>query len=201
MAPQVASTLIRTKTGSQKARAKASFHQFQIDQSSFSLADQKGRETYRSERRIIERVEIHNVKAIRDLDLDLTVPGSGRTPWFMLLGENGTGKSTVLQAIALTLVGAKGVARLIESGAVRPDDYVRYRCKTGTVSVQVTGFVGPHRLTFHRDRVELQSPTGDITTVTPQRRRGRRRSRAKAGTLRLVLLGYGATRLLPHRRR
>jgi len=184
-----------TISKSRKARAKASFHQYQVDQSSFSLADQKGRQTYRSERRMIQRVVIHNVKAIRDLDLDLTDPGSGRTPWLMLLGENGTGKSTVLQAIALTLVGAAGMARLVESGAVRPADYVRYRCKSGTVSVQMTGFVGPHRLTFRPDRVEFTSPTGEVTTMA-----GRPRRPVVKGAgwdPQTVLLGYGATRLLP----
>ena len=118
-----------TISKSRMASAKSSFHQHQVNQSSFSLADQKGRDTYRSERRMIQRVLIHNVKAIRDLELDLTDPGSGRTPWLMLLGENGTGKSTVLQAIALTLTGATGVAGLVESGAVRPADFVRSRCE------------------------------------------------------------------------
>jgi uncharacterized protein (TIGR02646 family) len=185
-----------TISKSRKATAKASFRQHQVDQSSFSLADQKGRETYRSERRLIQRVVIHNVKAIRDLELDLTDPGIGQTPWLMLLGENGTGKSTVLQTIALTLVGAAGMARLVESGAVRPADYVRYRCKSGTVSVQMTGFVGPHRLTFRPDRVEFTSPTGEVTTVAAGP--GRPGVKPAGWDPQTVLLGYGATRLLPH---
>jgi hypothetical protein len=113
----------------------------------------------------------------------------------MLLGENGTGKSTILQAIALTLVGAAGIARLGNVRAVDPSDFVRYRCKTGTVSVKLTGFVGPHRLTFHHDRVEFKSPTGERTTV---RFTSRGPSIDGEGwDPQTVLLGYGATRLLP----
>jgi uncharacterized protein (TIGR02646 family) len=182
-------------TTSRKVRARSSFHLHEVKQSSFSLADEKGRERYRSERRIIEHITIRNVKAIRNLDLELGNPGSGRTPWLMLLGENGTGKSTILQAIALTLVGAAGMARLGQMRAVNPADYVRYRCKSGTVSVKLTGFVGPHRLTFHRDRVEFKSPTGERTVVLfsssgPS-------IQGEGWTPQTVLLGYGATRLLP----
>ena len=187
-----------TITKARQRSAKTAFHNFQVEQSSFSLADQKGRETYRSERRHIERVVIHNVKAIRNLELDLTDSDSGHTPWLMLLGENGTGKSTVLQSIALTLVGAAGVARLGESGAIHPGDYVRYRCRSGSVSVQMSGFVGPHRLTFRSDRIEFKSPTGEVTTVS-FRSRGSPSVRGQGWEPQTVLLAYGATRLLPPR--
>lgn len=182
-------------TKSRHTLAKSSFRAYEVAQSSFSLENESGRETYRSERRLIERVVIHNVKAIRDLDLDLTNYGTGRTPWLMLLGENGTGKSTILQAIALTLVGASAFARLGNMGAVHPGDFVRYRCKSGTVSVKLSGFLGPHRLTFRDDRVEFTSPTGEKATVKfgPA-------APSIEGTgwePQTILLGYGATRLLP----
>ena len=199
VAPPEATATTPTITEAQKALAKASYRQFQVDQSSFSLTEQSGRDTYRFQRRLIQHVDIRNVKAIRELHLDLTDADAGRTPWLMLLGENGTGKSTALQAIALTLVGAKAIARLMEADLVRPQDFVRYRCKTGTVSVQVTGFVGPHRLTFHRDRVEFQSPTGDITTVT-LRSQGSPVIEGRGWEPQMVLLGYGATRLPPQKR-
>ncbi len=64
----VASTPIITKA--RKASARREFLDFETSQSSFSLATEQGRETYKSERRLIERVVIHNVKAIRDLDLE-----------------------------------------------------------------------------------------------------------------------------------
>lgn len=182
-------------TAARKLAARAAYHDYQVQQSSFSLKDEEGRETYRSERRMIERVTIRNVKAIRDFELDMTTLGGGRTPWLMLLGENGTGKSTILQAIALTLCGAHAFARLGMSREVHPRDYIRYRCKTGSVAVKLSGFVGPHRLTFHSDRAEFQSPTGERGTVsfdgeTPD-------VRGTGWEPQMILLGYGATRLLP----
>jgi len=184
-------------TQSRHRAAKTSFRKFAVEQSNFSLANERGRATYRSERRMIESVVIHNVKAIRHLELDLTDPGSGRTPWLMLLGENGTGKSTILQSIALTLIGAAGIARLGQVSAIRPADFVRYRCKTASVSVKMTGFVGPHRLTFDRERkrIEFTSPTGERSTVSFRTRTPV--VRGVGWEPQTVLLGYGATRLLP----
>ena len=69
------STPIITKAT--KVATKAAFREYQHAQSSFSLANEEGRERYRSERRLIERIVIHNVKAIRHLDLDLTRVGHG----------------------------------------------------------------------------------------------------------------------------
>ncbi len=182
-------------TKAQKMATKAAFMAYQHAQSSFSLTDEEGRDRYRSERRLIERIVIHNVKAIRDLDLDLTNLGEGRTPWLMLLGENGTGKSTILQAIALTLAGASALARLGADRKFDPSDFVRYRCQSGRVSLKLSGFVGPHRLTFRRDRVEFRSPTGERTIVSfassPPVVEG------SGWEPQTVLLGYGATRLLP----
>jgi uncharacterized protein (TIGR02646 family) len=174
--------------------AQSSWGQFVEEQSSFSLETEEGRATYKSERRLIETVSIRNVKAIRELDLDLTAAGSGRTPWLMLLGENGTGKSTVLQAIALTLIGASALVRLGGMG-IHPRDYIRYRCKSGSVSVKLSGFKGPHRLTLFPHHVEFTAPTGEQSRVNFEPF-----VRVVEGTgwePQMVVLGYGATRLLP----
>lgn len=64
----------------------------------------------RSERSArISRIEIEWFKGIDQLVLDLIPPESSRrgASCTMLLGENSTGKSTVLQAIALCCLGAK----------------------------------------------------------------------------------------------
>jgi uncharacterized protein (TIGR02646 family) len=53
-------------------------------------------------RHAVAQIELRNFKALRHLKLDLeSAPGS----WTVILGENGVGKSSVLQAIALCLVG------------------------------------------------------------------------------------------------
>jgi uncharacterized protein (TIGR02646 family) len=57
----------------------------------------------------LQSVKIHNFRGLRDFELDL-----GRPPrtWTMLLGENASGKSSVLQAIALALIGEKGLQEI-----------------------------------------------------------------------------------------
>ena len=57
----------------------------------------------------LRRVVIRNFKGIRELDLQIPPPplGEKSAPCMMLLGENSTGKSSALQAIALALMGRK----------------------------------------------------------------------------------------------
>lgn len=51
----------------------------------------------------LARLEIENFKGIRELKLDFTGPDGQPRPLTLLLGDNGSGKTTVLQAIALVL--------------------------------------------------------------------------------------------------
>lgn len=57
----------------------------------------------------ITRIELINFKAIRKLDLDFRVADQDNVAWRVFLGENGVGKTTVLQAIALALGGTKNL--------------------------------------------------------------------------------------------
>lgn len=62
----------------------------------------------------LSRLSIRNFKGIVNLDLVLPMEQSGGSdaPCSMLLGENSTGKSTTLQAIALALMGQKMRTRM-----------------------------------------------------------------------------------------
>lgn len=60
---------------------------------------------FRLSARHLRRVEVKNFRAMRDIVIDFVEPGAGPAPWLMLLGENASGKSTLLQAIALALAG------------------------------------------------------------------------------------------------
>lgn len=62
--------------------------------------------------------QLQNVKCFRDASL--TFPKDehgGYAGWFVLLGENGTGKSTLLQAMSLALVGPQVAAELVDANA------------------------------------------------------------------------------------
>ena len=70
----------------------------------------------------IEYVSIKNFKGISDLTINFKEDGSDRKSWLFLLGENGVGKSSILQAIAIGIKANRNVIddslipRLIENG-------------------------------------------------------------------------------------
>ena len=51
----------------------------------------------------LENIEIKNIKSINNLNMDFESAAAG---WHVLLGNNGSGKSTILQAISLALMGS-----------------------------------------------------------------------------------------------
>jgi hypothetical protein len=87
----------------------------------------------------------------------------------MLLGENGTGKSSILQAIALALVGDEYRSRLNLDAA----SFVRRGSGSGYVEVALSGTRKPLHLSF--------SKRGFVSSDSEPK---------------VLVLGYGATRLL-----
>ena len=160
-------------SASKVRRAKASHRRYLTEQESFSLADKKQLERYRSVRRHVERIVVENVKAIQSVDLDLREASSSTAPWTMLLGENGTGKSTILQAVALALIGEKYAQKL----GLDPEDFIRRapRVKSGSVEVYLTGSRTSRKVVIRPGGFEF------IRSDAPQ----------------TLVLGYGGTRLLP----
>jgi len=180
-----------------RSRAKQAFHQFETEQSTFSLLDEKGRETSRALRRDIQRISIRNFKGIRSVDLDLTAGGSGGG-WLMLLGENSTGKSSVLQSIALCLAGAEYLASLIKSQRIALKDLVNSRARKAIVTVRLSGFVDAHEMTVTSHEVTFKRPARKTAFVRVSGKGVPRVSGdQEARQVQFVLLGYGATRLLP----
>lgn len=68
----------------------------------------------------LRHLRLQNLRSIRELDLSFSGPRRTRS-WTYLLGENGTGKSTVLKAIALVMAGADAVGELVGD----PDEWIR----------------------------------------------------------------------------
>ncbi|TIP29614.1 MAG: DUF2813 domain-containing protein [Mesorhizobium sp.] len=126
---------------------------------------------YYRKTRHIERVEIKDFRRIKHLELDFRQSASQFAPWTMLLGENGAGKSSILQAICLALIGNEYRSRLNLNAA----SFIRKGAKSATVIVHLANLIDP--VTLH---------------VTPEG--------GFAGQDRLskvLILGYGATRLIP----
>lgn len=64
----------------------------------------------------IHSIKIQNLKRLRDFELDFTSDDGAPRMWSVLIGENGTGKSAILQAIALAAAGRLLVNSLAGSG-------------------------------------------------------------------------------------
>lgn len=120
----------------------------------------------------IRSVEISNFRNIEHIKLDVVPTNSidGKESWLLLLGNNGIGKSSILQAIAMTLCGKDMLKKL----GVKAADIIRREQKSGYVRIVSNEHDRPYELKFTGKRI--------ISKVD------------KAPTF---LLGYGATRLLP----
>jgi len=154
-------------------KAETAFQRLLKSKQRHSVEDEgkAARKAYFSGKRRIERVEISNFKKIRHLEL--TVPSaSDRESWLMLLGENATGKSSFLQAIGLALLGRVHLDKLALDARL----FLTRGEQTGFVKVHLTNVLGPVEL-------HLRSDSRDF--------------RVKPARELVLLLGYGATRLLP----
>ncbi len=131
---------------------------------------------------LVERVELTNVKSIPSITLELTGPvpddvaadTTPMAPWTVLIGENATGKSTVLDSTVLALVGQEYAEDLVANGHVNPADFVRRGEDEGVVSVKLGESVRKVKFTKGSDRLEFEN------SVEAQN----------------FVLAYGATRLL-----
>jgi energy-coupling factor transporter ATP-binding protein EcfA2 len=139
----------------------------------------------------VTRVEISNFRAIRELNLELLPSGmydplsttsaaavSDARRWTVLLGENGAGKSTVVQAIALALGGkTRSRQRMRRSGdLLRRAPEGQRQPRKGYVKVHLSTDPEPLGFTFSGRRLTWLGQADG------------------AGT---YLRAYGSTRLLP----
>jgi uncharacterized protein (TIGR02646 family) len=153
-------------------KTAADYASYEAQTDAFSVTSEKDRESYFTKTRLIERIEIKNFKIIEKLDISIPVETAEKGSWLVLLGENGTGKSSILQAVALALVGKRHRARL----KLRGSAYVRHGTASGFVKVHLTGSPEPVELHFRKGSSQFTANPDDPKAL---------------------LLGYGATRLLP----
>jgi predicted ATPase len=81
----------------------------------------------------LRRITIDNVRSIKHLELPVEVPDGKSRKWTFLLGENGTGKSTLLRVMALVLAGDQALLELLGD----PNDWVRFGAKRARIHVDV----------------------------------------------------------------
>jgi len=143
----------------------------------YNVADDDDIVKYFSVQRIIEKIKIRNFKIIKDLELDLTLSKSKNAPWLMLLGENGIGKSSILQAVTLALMGEKERIKLLREINKSPRDYISHGADEGYIKIYLSGMLEPISLHFSKSWNQFRGENHQ--------------------TLRTLLLAYGSTRLLP----
>lgn len=134
----------------------------------------------------IESVDLWNFRTISRLHLEFPSTTGDRAPWLMLLGENAAGKTSILQAIALTLMGDKRRSALKWlSGA----SILRQGATVGHVKVRLSG-IRPIK------SVAGEGTSPDMEVTLSFSRRGITCSHPQPP---VFLLGYGSMRLVKYR--
>jgi hypothetical protein len=142
-----------------------------------------------SAERPIHHVRIRNFKALASIDLALPEMAQypELVPCMLVLGENATGKSSVLEAVALALLGThetKALDHLVSSDLITPGEFLHrpdfadwhvVTDKPLSVEVQFLGIERPASITGHADDTEFAG------TEHPSK----------------ILLGYGPRRYFP----
>jgi hypothetical protein len=157
-----------------KATVKRKREQKKAEQTAYSVLDESkvNKERYFSALKEIEKVRIQNFRILRDISLDFVhTMGAEASSWLTLIGENATGKSTVLKAIALTLLGAEEREKL----QLQPEEYITHGQAAARIDVHLTNIDQPVTLTITRKPPEFACNVRDPL---------------------VLLLGYGSTRLL-----
>jgi len=101
----------------------------------------------------LERCRIRNIKCFEDVALDFRNPDGTVRLWNVLIGENGTGKTTLLQAIAIALLGEKAASVLLP----RPRGWVRTDTTKGEIAA-----------TFHPGNLDMIVTWADTETSRDQ---------------------------------
>ncbi|MFY9821425.1 MAG: AAA family ATPase [Thermoanaerobaculia bacterium] len=126
----------------------------------------------------IQRVVLENLKGFRSLDFSFQRPDGRLAGWTVLTGENGSGKTALLKAIALALVGPD-VGR-----ALQPSfrGWIREGCEAAEIAVQIQVQDQDKFTTSRRysdsfwSELELQKNGGPEVSIKPgSKRRGNKR--------------------------
>ena len=80
----------------------------------------------------VEEITLENIKCFSKVTIRLS-ESSAKCKWVTLLSENGSGKSTVLQALALALAGPEAASQLMP----RPVGWLRDEHLPGKISVRI----------------------------------------------------------------
>ncbi len=89
----------------------------------------------------LKQLSLTNIRCFGEAGISFDAPGEANRKWTVLLGENGTGKSTVLKATALVLAGSDGLIDLI----VDPEHWIGSAGDEARIEVVIETAAGDDR--------------------------------------------------------
>jgi predicted ATPase len=151
----------------------------------------------------LKRISLDNIRSIEHLSLSFEAPetngarSSRAKPsprkWTLILGENGSGKSSILRSIALVLAGSESLSELL----VQPDSWVRIGQESCSIEAELVTAQGEERtisLKWERDQT-----IRDIFSHN-QEAMDQLDAALKHAARNYFTVGYGASRRLTSRR-
>ena len=118
----------------------------------------------------LKKIELINYKCFDELKIDFNDASNvNKEPWLVFLGENGVGKSSLIKAISIALMGQKNIDKL----GLIPKKHLQYGKRVG--HIRLYGKNGE----FYEVRITKTKITSNIKKPTS------------------YIIGYGSTRLLP----
>lgn len=169
-ATQLDATEVAQEVQASEPHRKQAFKRLERHEAQQVTAGIRDTATYARTTRIT-RVRLENFRGVEELEFE--VPTTG---WKMLIGENGTGKSSILQALAIALMGREQAKRLIGRGDLDPSKLVRRGATSARIVVHQAASMEPVEVGITRQGIKY--PKGS--------------ARQKA-----ILLGFGSARWLP----
>lgn len=186
----------KTYTQNQKRTVKKEYYEFikTVENVSISDTDEKIG-NYMLQEHYVEKIELTNIKTFEHQIFDLITSEGSSVPWLMLLGENGTGKSTVLKSFCMNLCDGIYFQDMLRNGLFNPNKFIRHGKKKGTIKVWITGNSKPRILEFKKNWIKFTNTEGKSQTI--ELPLSKRNVKSKIWNSPNFLLAYGATRLLP----
>lgn len=107
----------------------------------------------------LQSFSIKDIKCFGNVEFDFLNSNGEIKRWCVILGENGTGKSTVLQSISLALMGPEPANRL-----ARLEGWVRARAARGTLNAEI--LPGQNDRLTERGKQRTQTPYHALYAIT-----------------------------------
>lgn len=148
----------------------------------------------------LRRLRLESIRQFRELDLSFVKQGGAPYEWTIILGDNGTGKTTLLRTLAIGLCDESSAAGLVRE---RKSGFVPRRSKEGTILIEVsdgdTWTIETQLTELKRtgERVRQRVFDQPLDAILPLSDRQRDRRKIPADEFpwhRLFIVGYGAGR-------